>query len=191
MKKLAVSAAMALGALGVFASISSAAAQNLEEIRERARFLEEYKSMISANSEKSLRMAAIEEGLKSKDDLVRREAFDATLGSDDADLIYLGLRYIFKERTQFLVELTLPDEPIAAQQNSYDRYHQLTVSRLDLLENGEISFNGNYKGAFITKGFVLNWGNCNLKITNVTKEVLSGTFTCAAGSTLPARILID
>ncbi|GEM_PF-6300220 len=173
------------------AVITPAAAQNLEEIRERARFLEEYKTLISPNAEKSLRMAAIEEGLKSDDDLVRREAFDAAFDSNDSDLIFLGLRHFLKKRTQFTMELTLPDEPNAAEQNAYDRYSQTTFTRLAILENGEISFNGNYKGAFINKGFILNWGKCNLKITSVAKDVMSGTYACGADAVLPAKVLID
>lgn len=173
------------------AVLSNAAAQSLEEIKERARALEEYKSLIKEDADPTLRLAAIEHGLKSKDDLMRRAAFDATLDSDNADLVFLGLRHLFKQRTQMTMELTLPDEPTKAQQNTFNRYAQTTFSKLDVLENGEISFSGGYKGAFITKGFILNWGNCNLKIASVSKEVLSGTYACGADDVLVARILID
>ena len=182
---------IALIAVALGAGLSNAAAQSLEEIKERARFLQEYKSLISESAEPTLRLAAIEQGLKSKDDLVRREAFDATLDSDDADLVFLGLRHLFKERTQFMMELTLPDEPSDQQKRDFTKYGQTTFTRLNVLENSEISFNGAYKGAFITKGFMLNWGNCNLKVNSVSKEVLSGTFACSPGAGLVARILID
>ena len=187
MKRIIAFATAALAAIG----ISAAGAQTLEEIKERARFLDEYKSMIRADAEPTLRLAAIEQGLKSKDDLVRREAFDATLDSDDPNLVFLGLRHLFKQRTQMTMELTLPDEPSAGQERSFQRFAQTTFTRLDLHENGEISFNGNYTGAFITKGFILNYGACNLKIASVSKEILSGNFTCGADGPMVARILID
>lgn len=177
--------------LALLQPAATASAQNIEEIRERARFLEEYKSLIRPEAEKSLRLAAIEEGLKSGDSLVRREAFDAALGSDDADLVFLGLKALFKQRSQLTMELSLPEEPTDHQQRVYERFATTTFSRLDVLENDEISFEGNHRGAFIAKGFVLTNGNCHLKITSVSAELLSGTYGCAAGSSMPARIAID
>lgn len=166
---------------------SSALAEDaLLKVKERAKYLDDYRSLLT-HSDASIRLAAVEEAFKGKDTVLRGMAMEAALGSDDERLQTAALRHLLQSNRNLAVNVVLPDGSEPAQEYLHGIFHGLVLEGIAVSESDEIlmekpkSFE---TGQLVRGGFNVNfdnfydWYDCVMEVRIATATLLTGSLDC-------------
>ncbi len=188
-----------VGGMGLLLSSPSHAQDGdaILKIQERAKYLNDFKALLE-HSDPSVRLAAVNEGLKGSDPGVRTLAMEAGLASTDQRVQTAALRWLFRERTRIPVAVVLPKDADAEQAYAYDRWHGLVLQQVEINEKtDEIQLKNSYYagGQLVRGGFDLRFErandfNCVLAARVAGPSLLTGSIDCTLGQTnMPDREL--
>lgn len=185
MQRLIVTAATAV----LLMLCATAGAQDtLMRVKERAKYLQDYKALLE-HEDGLVRQAAIEEALLGNDTQVRSMALETALASDDELLQTYAIRWYLTERTQIPVTLTRPPRPDAGQTYMLETFSDFVLKKVEVNDQDEISFNAKAGrgGQLIRGGMELRFTpysgiGCTMTLRAADGTTLAGQFACNFGN---------
>ncbi|RUO61799.1 hypothetical protein [Pseudidiomarina insulisalsae] len=166
---------------------NSASAQSAEEIMKRAKEIKEFKDMLN-HADETVRLAALDAMLSSKDLAMRELAYSAGFASVDDTMRAIALRKKIAETGELNIELSIT----ADDEKQFKSYiSNFGKNRTLRVQNYSIN-NGNFNARFIRyenhqsagqgsiSGLRLDASqdNCYISTTLNDESVLEGTLTC-------------
>ncbi|WP_442488888.1 hypothetical protein [Halomonas litopenaei] len=184
---------IALGVGLLIATVNSSLAldsSDLEEVRDRATFINEVRSIFQSGDE-TLQLTIFEKIITDGDPVILPMTLELALNSQDARLKTTALRYLINSRELLLVDLIRPDNSSQAQEFIYHEWRELALQELKVAPaTDEITgtFNSSKKRGQVigqlTRGGVQlrltdDYTVCSLRILQVVGVDLNGVLDCA------------
>jgi hypothetical protein len=132
-----------------------------------------------------IRRAAFEIVMAGDDDLAKRLAIDAAMGSDDTDLQSDALRAWLMRHERLSLDLELPGQPSDAQRSLYETLEPLWFTIREVSPSGlrldrRGSSNRSHQGTFVPGGLRVDYSSCRMDLHVVERRRLAGSYSCGS-----------